>query len=64
MALLPLSLSWIGCNLNQGHIATRQLCLVAGNYAVLFPMGTTPQIVSAFLKHYLATLPEPLLTYK
>lgn len=27
-------------------------------------MGTTPQIVSAFLKHYLATLPEPLLTQK
>lgn len=38
---------------------------IAGAHAAtLLPNGTTPQIITCVIKHWLASLPEPLLTFK
>lgn len=40
------------------------LCLGAGSGAVLPPAGTSPHVLANAIKHFLVTMPEPLLTYK
>lgn len=38
--------------------------LAAGSGAVLPPAGTSPHVLANAIKHFLVTMPEPLLTYK
>ena len=39
-------------------------CVTAGSGAVLPPAGTSPHVLANAIKHFLVTMPEPLLTYK